>query len=195
MFTKRRSVISNRVTDVIPEDDDSLVPSNSDTSSKAALQENRPLNIMSSTINESTISRSTLLDEIDKENLHSPESIVRSPTKRPRRNAAHVDDDETDAAQPSPALAARLDAIEGDLRDLSWFVHFKLLTLGDTHLPMIKDGIAEVNDTVSKLARSDQFIRRFEALKEENAMLRAELRAKNGETADNGVVKTMGLLL
>lgn len=192
-FSKRRSNAFNRLTEVIPEDD-----SISATPSKA-LQEHQPLNLMSSTINESPASRSTLLDEMDKENLHSPDSMVRSsPTKRRRHIIAHLNDD--DVEQQSPALGARLDAIEtklaetqGTLRDLNWFLHFKLWTLEDTDLALMRSGLAEVNETVSQIARSDPFLRQFEALKQENAVLRSQLRADKGEWPAD-VAHTLGFL-
>lgn len=179
---------------------------------------------MSSTINESATSRpSIILNEMDKENLlHTIGSsvVIRSPTKRTRRQ---MNPDEIDHQQPD--MAARLTAIEAQLaqlstsqldtcgallatqstlRDLNWFLHFKLWTLEDTDLAAMRAGLAEVNETVAQLARSDGFIRQFEALKDENAKLRSQLRAalvkRESTTGDqempygDDVPRTMGLL-
>lgn len=212
-MSKRRSNIHTRVTAAIPEDDHVSPQASSigDTPNKA-LQEHQPLNLMSSTINESAASRSLLLDEMDKENLKSPDVPLGrpSPTKRSRHIVAQLVDDDPDGAYAAPALAARLDAIEAKVdercadieakvNDLNWFVRFKLWTMEDTDLAMLRLGLAEVNETVSQLARSDPFIQQFEALKDENAMLRSQLRmargnGDGGEREDGVVLKTLGHL-
>lgn len=166
-------------------------------------------NVMSSTFNESAASRSLLLAEMEKENLPSP-AVLRSPTKRARVHyaddhqlngnealheaalAGRLDAMVAQQDSHNSAMAERLDAMEAKqdeqtdaimqrLREMDVFVKFKLWTMEDTDLMLLRTGLEEVNETVAMLARSDQFIRQYAALKDENALLKAKLRASQTE--------------
>lgn len=71
------------------------------------------------------------------------------------------------------------------LQQFDVFVRFQLWNMEDTDLSALRDGLAEIKDTVAQLARTDAFIRQFTELKLENAQLRSQLRVKSASADDS----------